>query len=106
MCRWESPVDENCADPCPACLGYPIATDGTPAPGYPANQTFTAWAVYSRPITTWPAQNVATRLTGVDENSAAIGPDDEIIVQGAELLYSSKVGRYPIVTLGKQLLKL
>lgn len=59
----------------------------------PDNQSFTAWAVYSRPVTQWPHENIDTGLTGVDENPAAIAlGGDEIIVQGAEKLYSSKDG--------------
>ena len=89
VCGYEKPVNDQCVDPCPACLGYPIDQ-----PDYPLNQTFMAWAVYSRPTTSWPHENIATQLTGVDENPAAIGPNDEIIVQGAEKLYSSKDGGY------------
>eukprot|EP01052_Picozoa_sp_SAG31_P054522 SAG31_NODE_14560_length_799_cov_0.997143_1_plen_202_part_01 len=89
MCGWEKPVNDRCIDPCPACLGYPADQ-----PGYPANQSFVAWAVYSRPITSWPHENIDTGLAGVDENPAAIGPNDEIIVQGSDLLYSSKDGGY------------
>lgn len=90
MCGWEKPVNDQCVDPCPACLGYPV---GQPE-AYPANQSFVAWAVYSRPITSWPHENIDTGLAGVDENPAAIGPNDEIIVQGAGVLYSSKDGGY------------
>lgn len=89
MCGWERPVNDQCVDPCPACLGYPANQ-----PGYPTNQSFVAWAVYSRPITSWPHENIDTGLRGVDENPAAIGPNDEIIVQGANVLFSSKDGGY------------
>ena len=28
MCGWEKPVDSQCIDPCPACLGYPYGVPG------------------------------------------------------------------------------
>ena len=84
MCAWEAPLTDQCVDPCPACLGYPSS--------YPENQTFHAWAVFSRPTTPWPARDIDTGLTGVDENPAAIGPGDEIVVQGSDVIYSSKDG--------------
>lgn len=90
MCGWEKPVNDQCVDPCPACLGYPV---GQPDQ-YPVNQSFVAWAVYSRPITSWEHENIDTGLTSVDENPASIGPNDEIIVQGSEKLYSSTDGGY------------
>ena len=47
MCAWEAPLTDQCVDPCPACLGYPQPY----SPTYPENQTFHAWAVFSRPTT-------------------------------------------------------
>jgi hypothetical protein len=70
-----------------ACLGYPQNN-----PDYPDSQMFQAWAVYSRPMVPWPHEDIDTGLKGVDENPAAIGPNDEIVVQGSELMYSSKDG--------------
>ena len=81
VCPFEAPITSACIDPCPACLGYPST--------YPENQTFHAWAVFSRPTAPWPAEDINTGLHAVDENNAAIGPGDEIVVQGVEALYSS-----------------
>jgi hypothetical protein len=90
VCAWERPiVDGQCIDPCPACLGYP---QGNPA--FPTSQQFYPWAVFSRNVISWPAEDVATNFTdGFDEIPAA-GYGDTVVVQATGKLYlSSDAGK-------------